>query len=89
MQPEGLRGDVLDGMGFVQDDEVVRKEEVAVVWSDFFGGGEQGKKERMIQYDHICFGHASADVLIKAATAGMATPWRAGVGFAANEGPHF
>ena len=87
MDAEGLCGDVLDGVGFVDDDEVAREDEVGVLGEDFIGGGQQGEEERVVQHQHIRSGHAAADVLVNAAASRRASPWGAGVRFTADHGP--
>ena len=88
MDAEGFGGDVFDGVGFVQDDEVAGEDEVGVVGQrGLLGRGEEGEEEGVIEDEDIGLGHAAADVLIDAAAAGGAAARGAGMGLAADEGP--
>ena len=84
---EGFGGDVFDGVGFVEDDEVTREEEVAVFGEGFLVRGEEGEEERVVHDHDIGFGDLAAGGLIPAVGAGAAFARGAGVGLAADHGP--
>lgn len=84
---EGFGGDVFDGVGFVEDDEVTREEEVTVLGEGFLVGGEEGEEEGVVHDHDIGFSDFAAGGLIPTVGAGAAFARGAGVGLAADHGP--
>ena len=87
MDPEGFGGDVFDGVSFVEDDEVTREEEVAILGEGFLIGGEEGEEEGVVHDHDIGLGDLAAGGLIPTVGAGAAFARGAGVGLAADHGP--
>ena len=87
--PDLPRGDLLHGVGFVENDEIIREKITALAFLLFLGTAEQHEEERVIDDDHVR-GEQSLARLLKETFGRLAAGLgRADVGLAANLRPDF
>ena len=87
--PDLARGDLLDGVGFVENDEVVREKIAFLALFLFLRAAQEHEKERVIKHDDVGCEQASSRLLEETARILPARFRRADVRFAANLRPDF
>src|SRR5690606_17253839 len=86
-EPELPRRDLLQGVGLVKDEEVLREEEAAARLVRLLLPVEEGEEKRVVHHEEMRLGDALARLLIEAAARSGATLRCAGVALAAHLRP--
>ena len=87
--PDLARGDLLDGVRFVEDDEVVREKITALAFLLLFRAAEEHEEQRVIDDDDVRREQSFARLLEETIARLAAGLGRADVRFAANLRPDF
>src|SRR4029077_19111869 len=83
------RRDLLDRVGLVENNEVVRKKETTLALLLFVRGAKEHEEQGVVQHDHVRGEKSFARLLVKAARILPACFLGAKVRFAANLRPNF
>ena len=80
---------MLDGVRFIENNEVIRKQKTALTFFLLLGIAKEHEEQSVIKHDHVCREQFLACLLIKTARILAASFLGADVRFAANLRPHF